>query len=54
MRFNFTINPYYLFGVAIILNSLTTMALLQKVYGDSTTSKSESIIHQLTQKNQER
>lgn len=28
-----------LFGVAIILNSFTTMVLLQRAFGDSTTQK---------------
>ena len=32
---------FYLFGVAIMLNSLTTAVILQKLFGDSTTSNVE-------------
>ena len=34
---------FYLFGVAIILNSLTTAVLLQKLFGDSTTLRNDAI-----------
>ena len=32
---------FYAFGVAIILNSLTTAVVLHKLFGDSTTSNVE-------------
>ena len=39
-----------LFGVAIILNSFTTMVLLQRVFGDSTTPKQNVTMHLSTPK----
>jgi len=37
-----------LFGFAIIANSLTTMVILQRVFGDSTTPSKEPITRLLT------
>jgi hypothetical protein len=39
---------FYLFGVAIMLNSFTTVVLLHKVFGDSTTPSKAPITRLLT------
>ena len=39
-----------LFGVAIILNSITTVAMLQKLSGDSMTPRNDNTTHQSTVK----
>lgn len=39
---------FYLFGVAIMLNSLTMAVLLQRAFGDSTTPNREPISRLLT------
>ena len=44
---------FWAFGVAIILNSFTTMVLFQKLFGDSTTPRSSNIMHQSIQKSVE-
>jgi hypothetical protein len=39
---------FYAFGVAIILNSLSTAVVLHKLFGGSTTPNREPITHLLT------